>query len=117
MLPSEKKWRTDPCWRISFSFTCQASLLAAMQQQQLPSDTQPPVTSAQHPPHQRSTTVQCLWPRTIKGLRLPPFDMHSQGSVAAGQQGRGGVGDASSRGSSMADNQLGTLIFEVRGCG
>lgn len=69
--------------------------------------------------------MQCLWPAAIKGLKLPPFDAHSQYAPALDVNtssrsssrphcGRGGESVSSeSVGSDLEGNQLAMLMFEV----
>ncbi|KAF5836845.1 flavin-dependent monooxygenase [Dunaliella salina] len=108
----------------------QASLLTAMKRQthagcsdvasaSAAGASSPASPSAQHasssaPDASAGSGVQCLWPATIKGLHLPPFDM---GSVQVPAPPIGGPhSDHRSRdgseGAAAQGNQLATLIFE-----
>jgi hypothetical protein len=91
-------------------WTHQASLLSAIQRQPSPANTGHTASLFAAGPSPQST-VQCLWPRTIKELKLPIFDMHSQHSAQASHSSSP-AGDESS--GSTAGNQLSTIVFEVR---
>eukprot|EP00983_Pelagomonas_calceolata_P124096 1161073-Pelagomonas_calceolata.AAC.3 len=57
--------------------------------------------------------VQCIWPATIKGLHLPPFDMSSV-QMPGPPTGSNHRSHDSNEGAAVQGNQLATIVFEVR---
>uniref|UniRef100_A0A6S8MSN8 Ubiquinone biosynthesis monooxygenase COQ6, mitochondrial n=1 Tax=Dunaliella tertiolecta TaxID=3047 RepID=A0A6S8MSN8_DUNTE len=55
--------------------------------------------------------VQCIWPATIKGLHLPPFDMSSV-QMPGPPTGSNHRSHDSNEGAAVQGNQLATIVFE-----
>lgn len=113
-------------------FLLQASLIAALQPRPPQAATEDPVAGpdsspSSSGPHQPTAAgVQCLWPATIKDLRLPPYSLRSpepwQSSTPSGsRQVKEGESDVCSS-SSISGNgggsgsELATIVFQVSTC-